>query len=83
VLEDPEPMLWSGELLLRDGRPAGQVTSAAWGASVGAAVGLGYVRHVAPVTADWLAAGEWSVDVAGERHVVLASLRAPGQPQSS
>ena len=31
VLEDPAPMLWGGELLLRDGGPAGQVTSAAWG----------------------------------------------------
>ena len=29
VVDDPEPMLWGGELLLRDGEPAGQVTSAA------------------------------------------------------
>ena len=32
----PTPMLWGGELLLRDGEPAGQVTSAAWGETVGA-----------------------------------------------
>ncbi|MET0805266.1 MAG: FAD-dependent oxidoreductase, partial [Acidimicrobiales bacterium] len=36
VVEDPGPMLWGGELLLRDGSPAGQVTSAAWGETVGA-----------------------------------------------
>ena len=49
-------------------RPAGQVTSAAWGATVGAAVGLAYLRNDGPVTADSLAAGGFEVDVAGERY---------------
>ena len=48
-------MLWGGELLLRDGAPVGQVTSAAWGETVGSCVGLGYLRHDGPVTSDWLA----------------------------
>ena len=39
-----EPMLWGGELVLRDGVVAGQVTSAAWGETTGACVGLAYVR---------------------------------------
>lgn len=77
AVESPEPMLWGGELLLRDGAPVGQVTSAAWGESVGSSVGLGYVRHGGPVTSDWLAAGGFAVDVAGERFAVRASLRAP------
>ena len=70
-------MLWGGELVLHDGGPAGQVTSAAWGATVGACVGLAYLRHDGPVTEEWLAAGGFEVDVAGERHAVRASLRAP------
>ena len=37
-------MLWGGELVLRDGAPAGQVTSAAWGETVGASVGLALLR---------------------------------------
>ena len=45
VVHSPEPMLWGGELLLRDGVPVGQVTSAAWGETVGSCVGLGYLRH--------------------------------------
>ena len=48
VLEDPAPMLWGGELLLRDGGPAGQVTSAAWGETLGASVGLAYLRSEGP-----------------------------------
>ncbi|MCB8956851.1 MAG: FAD-dependent oxidoreductase [Mycolicibacterium sp.] len=77
VVASPEPMLWGGELLLRDGTPAGQVTSAAWGATVGAAVGLGYLRHDGPVTSDWLASGRFEVDVAGELFGVTCTLKAP------
>jgi 4-methylaminobutanoate oxidase (formaldehyde-forming) len=77
VLQDPDPMLWGGELVLRAGAPAGQVTSAAWGATVGAAVGLAYVRHDAPVTQDWLDQGSFEVDVAGERFAARATLKAP------
>jgi 4-methylaminobutanoate oxidase (formaldehyde-forming) len=76
VVEDPDVMLWGGELLLADGRPAGQVTSAAWGATVGAAVGLGYVRAW-PVTAESLTASAWTVDVAGTPVPVRLTLRAP------
>ena len=36
-------MLWGGELVLRGGAPAGQVVSAAWGATVGSCVGLAFV----------------------------------------
>ena len=39
----PDAMLWGGELVLRDGVVAGQVTSAAWGETTGSCVGLAYV----------------------------------------
>ncbi|MEO6510584.1 MAG: glycine cleavage T C-terminal barrel domain-containing protein, partial [Nocardioides sp.] len=77
VLEDPDAMLWGGELLVRKGEPVGQVTSAAYGATVGACVGLAYVRRNKPVTSDWLGKGGFEVDLAGERIAVKLSLRAP------
>jgi len=77
VLDDADPMLWGGELVLRSGRPVGQVTSAAWGETVGACVGLAYLRHDGPVTAAWLADGAFEVDVGGTRTPVTLSLRAP------
>ena len=62
---DPEAMLWGGELVLHDGAPAGQVSSAAWSATCGAAVGLAYVwrRDRGPVRAEDLAGGTWEVTV--------------------
>jgi 4-methylaminobutanoate oxidase (formaldehyde-forming) len=83
VVEDPEPMLWGGELVLRDGAAVGQVTSAAWGATVGACVGLAYVAAPEGVTsADWVREGGYTVDVAGSRHPLGVGLRAPYDPES-
>ncbi|WP_109509440.1 GcvT family protein [Nocardioides speluncae] len=77
VVEDPAPMLWGGELVLLDGHAVGQVTSAAWGETVGSCVGLALIRHDAPITADWLGTGGFEVDVAGVRTPVRLSLAAP------
>ena len=62
---DPEAMVWGGELVLHDGEPAGQVTSAGWSATCGAAVGLAYVwrRDRGPIGRDDLARGTWEVMV--------------------
>ncbi len=77
VVGSPEPMLWGGELILQSGRPVGQVTSAAWGESVGSCVGLAFLRRDEPVTSQWLAQGGFEVDVAGEPFPITATLKAP------
>jgi glycine cleavage system aminomethyltransferase T len=63
--------------VLRDGEPAGQVTSTAYGATVGACVGLALLRADGPVRQDDLDAATYQVDLAGERLGIRASLRAP------
>ncbi len=82
VLEDAEPVLWGGEALLRDGRPVGDLTSAAYGHTVGAAVGLGYVRREdgQAIDAAWLETGRFEVDLAGVRLKARIGLRAPYDP---
>jgi len=80
ALDSPEPMLWGGELILRDGAVAGQATSAAWGATIGSAVGLAYLRAGgdsagAVIDADWVRAGRYEVNVGGARHPISVSLR--------
>jgi heterotetrameric sarcosine oxidase gamma subunit len=83
VLDDPEPMLWGGELLLRDGEPAGQLTSGAWGETLGACVGFAYVEHPDGGVADrdYVNAGHYQVDVAGDRHPATVHLRPPLDPK--
>jgi sarcosine dehydrogenase len=71
------PIAHGGELILRDGEPAGEVTSAAYGHSVGGIVALGYVATSgARIDDAWLAA-RFEIDIAGERVAVRASLKAP------
>jgi len=82
VVEDPplpeaQAMVWGGELLLRDGEPAGQVTSAAYGATVGASVGLALMRADRPVRQEDLDASSFEIDLAGELVPVRVTLRAP------
>ena len=82
MLDDPDAAMWGGELVLRDGLALGQVTSAAWGETLGASVGLGYLRHPdgAAVTADFARAGSYQVDVGGVRCPATVSLRPPFDP---
>ena len=63
--------------MLRDGAPTGQVTSAAYGATVGACVGLALLRADGPVRQQDLDASAFEIDLAGERHPLRVSLRAP------
>ena len=80
---DPDVMMWGGELLLRDGEPAGLVTSAAWGETLGAAVGLAYLRDPAggPVTAEFARTGRYEVNVAGQLAGAIVGVRPPYDPQ--
>jgi len=82
VLDDPDVMMWGGELVLRDGLAAGQVTSAAWGEAVGSSVGLAYVRLSGGevMTADLARAGSYQVSVGGEPCPATVHLRPPFDP---
>ena len=82
VLEDGEPLLWGGEALLRDGKPVGDLSSAAYGHTIGAALGLGYVKRTdgSAIDAAWLEAGRFEVDLAGTRLKAKVSLRPPYDP---
>jgi 4-methylaminobutanoate oxidase (formaldehyde-forming) len=81
----PDAMLWGGELVLRDGVVAGQVTSAAWGETTGSCVGLAYTRAAdhAVVDAAWIGAGRYEVNVGGVLHPITVSLKAIYDPTNS
>jgi 4-methylaminobutanoate oxidase (formaldehyde-forming) len=82
VVADPEAMIWGGELVLRDGVAVGQVTSGAWGETLGGCVALAYVRHPAGevLTPDLVRAGEYQVNVGGRLYPAAVSLRPPFDP---
>jgi glycine cleavage system aminomethyltransferase T len=77
VVLDPDPMVWGGELLLRDGAPVGYVTSAAYGATVGASAGLALLRADRPLRQDDLDESPFALDLAGTLLPVRVTIRAP------
>ncbi len=85
VLDEAEPMLWGGELVVRDGRSVGQVRSAAWSQTLGACVGIAVVWRPdgEVILPDHIRSGDYAVDVAGEPHPVTVSLRPPYDPQGA
>ena len=83
VLEDPEPLLFGGELILRDGQSVGEVTSAAYGHTLGRSVALGWVRNADGVDRAYIEAGAYELDVGGERFAATAHLRSPYDPKGA
>jgi 4-methylaminobutanoate oxidase (formaldehyde-forming) len=81
TLESAEPMLWGGELILRNGKPAGEVRSAAYGHSLGRSVALGLVESADGVDATFLQTGEFEIELAGVRHRANVHLRAAYDPK--
>jgi glycine cleavage system aminomethyltransferase T/glycine/D-amino acid oxidase-like deaminating enzyme len=77
VLQDPEPTLWGGEPIHRDGSAVGYTTSGAYGHTVGGAVAMGYVKNEAGVSADFITSGRYEINIDGERYPATAHLRAP------
>ncbi|MBA8908102.1 GcvT family protein [Aminobacter ciceronei] len=82
TVDDAAPMLWGGELILRDGKPVGEVRSAAYGHTLGRSVALGLLHNEAGIDKDFIESGRFEIDLAGERYTATAHLKAPYDPKS-
>ncbi|HEY5597206.1 MAG TPA: FAD-dependent oxidoreductase [Kiloniellales bacterium] len=75
VLDDPGPLLYHNEPIVRDGRIVGRLTSGAYGHALGRAVGMGYIADPGGVDAAFVRAGRYEIEIAGERFGAKAGLR--------
>ena len=87
LLTDPEPLLYHGEVVDRDGVVVGDVRAASYGHTLGGAVGLSMVQGGGadagePINSAWVNSGSWEVDVAGTRYPARASLRPLYDPKN-
>jgi 4-methylaminobutanoate oxidase (formaldehyde-forming) len=80
---DPQPLMHHNEPVLRDGKVVGYVTSAAYGYTVGAAVGLCFVSlDEGQSDKQSLLKGQYSVMVEGQEIEAILSLSPFHDPQS-
>jgi 4-methylaminobutanoate oxidase (formaldehyde-forming) len=82
LVTDPEPLMFHGEVVHRNGTPVGYVRSASYGFTLGGAVGLAMIEAGEPVTRAYLDEGKWEVEIAGRRYPAEASLRPLYDPTS-
>lgn len=80
VLQDPDPMLWGAEPVFRDGVRVGYTTSGSYAHTLGAAIGMAYLRRSEPIADDWLRQGTYEVLVNGRKFPAQLHLRAPYDP---
>jgi len=81
VVEDPEPVLWGSEPIYRNGEAVGYTTSGSYGHTLGAAVGMGYVKHTEAATADFIKSGRYEIAINGKRYGAIPHLRPPYDPE--
>ena len=79
-LLDPKPLLYHDEPVWAGDALVGRITSGAYGHTLGGAIGLGYVDAA---KAPDLSAGEFSIEVAGERIPAEASSKPMYDPDNS
>ena len=82
ALTDSEAMLYHNEPIYRDGIIVGNIESGMYGHTLGAAIGLGYVKNEEGVDADFVKSGTYELEVAGQRIAASASLRPMYDPKS-
>ena len=80
-LNDAEPLLYHHEPILRDGEYVGYLSSGAYGHTLGAAIGMGYVPCKGESAAEVLGS-TYEIDVMGTRVRAEASLRPMYDPKS-
>ncbi|WP_372612511.1 FAD-dependent oxidoreductase [Aquicoccus sp.] len=75
LLSDPEPLLHGNEIIHLDGKPVGYIQVGAYGHTLGGATGIGFVETDTSCTAERVAAGDWSIEIAGRRYGAKAALK--------
>ena len=82
LLDDPEPLLYYGEPIFRDGERVGYIMSGGYGHTLGGSVGVGPVENEDGIaTPDYIHSGTYEIEVAGERYPARASLKPMYDPK--
>lgn len=81
-LKDTDRLLYKEEPIWVNGKRAGAVTSGMYGHRVDASLGMGYVRADEPISAAWIAAQKFEIEIGWERYEAHAQLEPFYDPRS-
>ena len=81
MLDDPEPLLFHNEAIVRDGEIVSYVTSGNYGHHLGGAIGMGYVPCKGE-TIEQMLSSQYEIEIAGTRVKATASMKPLYDPKS-
>ena len=81
LLQDPEPLVFHNEPILRDGKYVGYLSSGNYGHTLGGAIGMGYVPCKGETAQDVLGS-TYEIEVAGSKIAAIPSLKPLYDPKS-
>lgn len=82
LLHDPEPLMYYGEPIYRNGKPVGYIMAGGYGHTLGASVGVGPVENEGDiVTPDFVRSGTYEINIAGVRYPAKVSLQPMYDPK--
>ena len=80
---DPSVVLLGRETIFRNGERVGWLTTGGYGYTIARSIGYGYIRNPLGVSADYVTAGSYELEVGGERVPAIASLKPFYDPTNS
>jgi 4-methylaminobutanoate oxidase (formaldehyde-forming) len=81
-LRDPAPLLYHNEPIWRNDELVGHITSGAYGHTLGACIGIGYVHTNRGVKAEEVLDGCYEIEIAGQRVAADVSLKPMYDPKN-
>ena len=81
MLQDPKPLLFHNEAIVRDGEIVSYVTSGNYGHHLGRAIGMGYVPCKGE-TIEQMLSSQYEIEIAGTRVKATASMKPLYDPKS-
>ncbi len=75
LLDDPEPLLYFGEMIYRNGKQVGYVRSGAYGFTLGGAVALSIIEDDEPINEEYIKNSKFEIEVNNVMYSARASLR--------
>ncbi len=81
LIKDPKPFLFHAEIVLRDGKPAGYVTSGSYAFTIGGAAGLFMIKADRSIDEEYVSSGKWEVNIAGKIYPAVVSLKPMYDPK--
>jgi glycine cleavage system aminomethyltransferase T/glycine/D-amino acid oxidase-like deaminating enzyme len=82
LLNDPEPLLFFGEMIYRNGKTVGYVRSGAYGFTLGGAVALSIIEDDEPIDEEYIKNSKFEIEVNNVLYSAKASLRPMYDPKN-